>query len=148
MRRAHLPVLPRVISENLSRQGGTLFLTRSRHARDDEAKLLRVLEQKEIERVGGDRTIPVDVRVVVATHRNLDELVKTGAFRRILPRIFVFPIVLPPLRERREDIPLLTDFLANSVAQQNDWRPLQSPKTPMLNYGNIHGLATSANYAT
>jgi two-component system, NtrC family, nitrogen regulation response regulator NtrX len=103
--------------------GGTLFL-------DEigdmpalmQAKLLRVLEQKEVERVGGDRTIEVDVRVIVATHRNLEELVRKGEFRQDLyHRIFVFPISLPPLRDRKDDIPLLVDFFARSVSQQNDW---------------------------
>jgi two-component system nitrogen regulation response regulator NtrX len=103
--------------------GGTLFL-------DEigdmpvlmQAKLLRVLENGEVERIGGDRAVQVDVRVVVATHRNLDELVKNGAFRQDLyHRIYVFPIVLPPLRERRDDIALLVDFFAESVARQNDW---------------------------
>jgi len=103
--------------------GGTLFL-------DEigdmpalmQAKLLRVLEQREIERIGGDRTIEVDVRVVVATHRNLEELVRKGEFRQDLyHRIFVFPISLPPLRDRKDDIPLLVDFFARSVSQQNDW---------------------------
>ena len=80
-----------------------------------QAKLLRVLEQKEVERIGGDRTIPVDVRVIVATHRNLDDLVRKGEFRQDLyHRVFVFPILLPPLRERREDIRLLMDFLRAS----------------------------------
>jgi two-component system nitrogen regulation response regulator NtrX len=103
--------------------GGTLFL-------DEigdmpalmQAKLLRVLEQKEVERVGGDRTIEVDVRVLVATHRNLEELVRKNEFRQDLyHRIFVFPISLPPLRDRTDDIPLLVDFFAASVAEQNDW---------------------------
>ena len=105
--------------------GGTLFL-------DEigdmpalmQAKLLRVLEQKEVERIGGDRTMPVDVRVIVATHRNLEELVRSGGFREDLyHRVFVFPILLPPLRERPEDIPLLVDFFAAAVAEQNDWKP-------------------------
>ena len=104
--------------------GGTLFL-------DEigdmpvlmQAKLLRVLEQKEIERIGGDRPIPVDVRVIVATHRNLDELVREGKFREDLyHRIFVFPITLPPLRDRSDDIPLLVDHFARAVAEQNDWK--------------------------
>jgi transcriptional regulator with GAF, ATPase, and Fis domain len=103
--------------------GGTLFL-------DEigdmpalmQAKLLRVLEQKEVERIGGDRTIEVDVRVLVATHRNLEELVRKNEFRQDLyHRIFVFPISLPPLRDRADDIPLLVDFFAASVAEQNDW---------------------------
>ena len=104
--------------------GGTLFL-------DEigdmpalmQAKLLRVLEQKEVERIGSDRSIQVDVRVIVATHRNLDELARKGEFRPDLyHRIFVFPITLPPLRDRRDDIPLLVDYFAHAVAEQNDWK--------------------------
>jgi DNA-binding NtrC family response regulator len=89
-----------------------------------QAKLLRVLEEGQVERVGGDRTIPVDVRVVVATHRNLDELVKKGAFRQDLyHRIYVFPLVVPPLRERAEDIPALVAHFAAQVAELNGWKP-------------------------
>jgi DNA-binding NtrC family response regulator len=105
--------------------GGTLFLDEIGDMPPlMQAKLLRVLEQKEVERIGGDRAISVDVRVIVATHRNLDELVRRGEFREDLyHRVFVFPILLPPLRERREDIPLLVDFFAQAVAEQNDWKP-------------------------
>jgi DNA-binding NtrC family response regulator len=82
-----------------------------------------VLEQKEVERIGGDRSVEVDVRVIVATHRNLEELVRKGEFRQDLyHRIFVFPMVLPPLREREDDIPLLVDYFAGAVAEQNDWK--------------------------
>ena len=89
-----------------------------------QAKLLRVLEENEIERVGGDRPIPVDVRVLVATHRNLEEQVKRGAFRQDLyHRIYVFPVLLPPLRERPEDIRVLAEHFARQVADQNGWKP-------------------------
>jgi DNA-binding NtrC family response regulator len=89
-----------------------------------QAKLLRVLEERQVERVGGDRTIPVDVRVVVATHRDLDKLVKAGGFRQDLyHRIFVYPLVLPPLRERVEDIPALVAHFAVQVAEFNGWKP-------------------------
>jgi DNA-binding NtrC family response regulator len=89
-----------------------------------QAKLLRVLEERQVERVGGDRTIPVDVRVIVATHRNLDELVKKGIFRQDLyHRIYVFPLLLPGLRERVEDIPALVTHFAAQVAEQNGWKP-------------------------
>src|SRR5690348_1096024 len=89
-----------------------------------QAKLLRVLEERQVERVGGDRTIPVDVRVIVATHRNLDELVKKGTFRQDLyHRIFVFPLVLPPLRERPGDIAALVGHFAAQVCQVNGWKP-------------------------
>jgi DNA-binding NtrC family response regulator len=105
--------------------GGTLFLDEIGDMPPlMQAKLLRVLEQKEVERIGGDRPIAVDVRVIVATHRNLDELVRKAEFRQDLyHRVFVFPITLPPLRERREDIRLLVDFFAQAVAEQNDWKP-------------------------
>ena len=78
-----------------------------------QAKLLRVLEEGEVERVGGERAIAVDVRVVVATHRNLEELVRDGKFRQdLFHRVYVFPLLLPPLRERREDIPALVEHFA------------------------------------
>jgi DNA-binding NtrC family response regulator len=89
-----------------------------------QAKLLRVLEEGEIERVGGDRPVAVDVRVVVATHRNLAELVDAGEFRQDLyHRVYVFPLLLPPLRERVEDIPALVEFFAQQVSAQNGWKP-------------------------
>ena len=89
-----------------------------------QAKLLRVLEEGEIERVGGDRKIRVDVRVIVATHRNLQELVRKGAFREDLyHRVYVFPIALPPLRERPDDIPVLVDYYGRQVAEHNGWKP-------------------------
>ena len=89
-----------------------------------QAKLLRVLEERQVERVGGDRTIPVDVRVVVATHRDLDKLVKAGGFRQDLyHRIFVYPLALPALRERVEDIPPLVEHFAVQVAELNGWKP-------------------------
>jgi DNA-binding NtrC family response regulator len=89
-----------------------------------QAKLLRVLEEGQVERVGGDRAIPVDVRVLVATHRNLEELVKNGAFRQDLyHRIYVFPLRLPPLRERTEDIPRLVEHFTRQLSDQNGWKP-------------------------
>jgi len=89
-----------------------------------QAKLLRVLEEGEVERVGGDRPMQVNVRVVVATHRNLEALVKQGGFRQdLFHRIYVFPVILPPLRERLEDIPVLVDYFAKQVAEQNGWKP-------------------------
>jgi len=88
-----------------------------------QAKLLRVLEEGEVERVGGDKPIKVNVRVVVATHRNLEDLVKQNAFRRdLFHRIYVFPLTLPPLRERPEDFPGLVAHFARQVAAQNGWK--------------------------
>ena len=90
-----------------------------------QAKLLRVLEEGEVERIGGSKSIPVDVRVLVATHRDLEALVRAGTFRQDLyHRVHVFPIVLPPLRERREDIPALIGHLARQVCAQNGWKPM------------------------
>jgi two-component system, NtrC family, nitrogen regulation response regulator NtrX len=105
--------------------GGTLFLDEiGDMPLAMQAKLLRVLEESEIERVGGGRPLPVDVRVIVATHRNLEEQVRQGAFREDLyHRIFVFPIVLPPLRDRREDIRVLAGHFVRQLAEQNNWKP-------------------------
>jgi two-component system nitrogen regulation response regulator NtrX len=105
--------------------GGTLFLDEiGDMPLAMQSKLLRVLEEGEVERVGGDKPIPVDTRVVVATHRNLEEMVKQGTFRAdLFHRVYVFPITLPPLRERKEEIPALVEYFAAQVAAQNGWRP-------------------------
>jgi DNA-binding NtrC family response regulator len=90
-----------------------------------QAKLLRVLEEGEVERIGADKPTTVDVRVVVATHRNLDQLVELGQFRRDLyHRVVVFPVELPPLRTRAEDLPALVDHFARQVSAQNGWKPI------------------------
>ena len=90
-----------------------------------QAKLLRVLEEGEVERIGADKPIKVDVRVVVATHRNLEQLVEAGGFRRDLyHRVVVFPLELPPLRRRCEDLPALVQHFADQVSAQNGWKPV------------------------
>jgi DNA-binding NtrC family response regulator len=90
-----------------------------------QAKLLRVLEEGEVERVGAENPVRVDVRVLVATHRDLAGLAKDGKFRDdLFHRIYVFPLLLPPLRERREDIPALIQHFAKQVSSQNGWKPL------------------------
>jgi two-component system nitrogen regulation response regulator NtrX len=94
-----------------------------------QAKLLRVLEEGEVERIGGSKPIAVDVRIVVATHRDLEGLVRSGSFRSdLFHRVHVFPIVLPPLRDRKDDIPALVDHFARHVCLQNGWKPI--PFTP------------------
>ena len=89
-----------------------------------QAKLLRVLEEGEIERIGTAKPVPVNVRVIVATHRNLEALVADSKFRQdLFHRVFVFPVYLPPLRERREDIPALISHFAAQLCAQNNWKP-------------------------
>ncbi len=90
-----------------------------------QAKLLRVLEEGEVERIGSDKPTKVDVRVVVATHRNLEQLVESGGFRRDLyHRVVVFPLTLPPLRDRCEDLAALVEHFARQVSAQNGWKPV------------------------
>jgi two-component system, NtrC family, nitrogen regulation response regulator NtrX len=90
-----------------------------------QAKLLRVLEEGEVERIGSGKPTKVDVRVVVATHRNLEQLVESGGFRRDLyHRVVVFPVELPPLRKRTEDLPALVEHFARQVSAQNGWKPM------------------------
>jgi len=94
-----------------------------------QAKLLRVLEEGEVERIGGDKPIAVNVRVVVATHRDLEERVRTEKFRQdLFHRIYVFPLILPPLRDRRDDIPILVEHFAAQMCAQNGWKPIPLTK--------------------
>ena len=90
-----------------------------------QAKLLRVLEEGEVERIGGVKPVTVNVRVLVATHRDLEARVREEKFRQdLFHRIHVFPLMLPPLRERRDDIPGLVEHFAAQVAGQNGWKPV------------------------
>jgi Nif-specific regulatory protein len=100
--------------------GGTLFLDEiGEMSPATQAKLLRVLQEREFERVGGTRTIKVDVRVIAATNRDLEAEIKNGNFREDLYyRLNVVALVMPPLRERREDIPLLADYFAAKYSQK------------------------------
>jgi PAS domain S-box-containing protein len=92
--------------------GGTIFLDEVGDLPQDiQIALLRVLQEREIERIGSDRSIPVDVRVLAATHRDLDKLVAEGKFRQdLLYRLNVVPITMPSLRERAADIPILVEY--------------------------------------
>ena len=104
-----------------SADGGTLFLDEIGDLPLPlQAKLLRVLQEREFERLGSSKPIRVDVRILAATHRNLEALVKTGQFREDLYyRLNVVTVVLPPLRERREDLPLLMDHFLRLFAEKN-----------------------------
>jgi DNA-binding NtrC family response regulator len=109
---------------------GTLFLDEiGDMPLNMQAKLLRVLEEAELERIGGDKSIAIDVRVLVATHHDLAELVAQGTFRQDLyHRVVVFPITLPPLRQRADDVPVLVEHFAAQVCAQNGWKAV--PFTP------------------
>jgi transcriptional regulator with GAF, ATPase, and Fis domain len=106
-------------------EGGTLFLDEiGELPLDLQPKLLRALEQRAFRRVGGNREIRVDIRIVAASKRNLKMEVERGKFREDLYfRLAVVPIHLPPLRERREDVPLLVDHLLDVIAKQEPGRP-------------------------
>ncbi|MEW6730544.1 MAG: sigma-54 dependent transcriptional regulator [Acidobacteriota bacterium] len=105
-------------------QGGTLFLDEiGDMPLTMQAKLLRVLQEEEIERVGGTHTIKIDVRVIAATNKKIDEMVANQTFREDLYyRINVFPIHVPSLRERLDDLPLLANAFVKSIAARNNWK--------------------------
>jgi DNA-binding NtrC family response regulator len=119
-------------------QGGTVFLDEiGEIPLDIQSKLLRVLQEKEIERVGGRSTIKVDVRIIAATNRNLYKEVADGNFRMDLYfRINVFPIMLPPLRERKDDIPLLVDHFLHKYAERQGSSVISISKQALQNLSN------------
>jgi len=102
--------------------GGTLFLDEIGEISPQvQVRLLRVLQENAIRRVGGGKEIPVDVRILAATNRNLEEMIQTGEFREDLYyRLNVFPIWILPLRERRDDIPLIAQFLIRKICVRLD----------------------------
>lgn len=112
-----------------------------------QAKLLRVLQEREITRIGGNGTIPIDVRIIVATHRNLQELVKTNQFRQDLYyRLLGLPIELPPLRERGNDVIIMAKNFIENFSKENKLsiKPLSAnAQKKLLSYhfpGNVREL--------
>ncbi|MDE0828830.1 MAG: sigma-54 dependent transcriptional regulator [Vicinamibacterales bacterium] len=120
-----------------------------------QAKLLRVLQERELERIGDTRTIKIDVRVIAATNADLPQLVKNGLFREDLYyRLNVIPVLLPPLRERREDIPLLVRHFVSRLSQQQtparEITVTQEAMRRMMGYpwpGNIRQLENAIERA-
>ena len=127
--------------------GGTLFLDEIGEISPMfQAKLLRVLQENELERVGGNQTIKVNVRIVAATNRNLENEVEEGAFREDLYyRLNVMPILLPPLRDRLLDVPELAEFLIDKISRQQgrELRITDGAVRKLMNYqwpGNVREL--------
>ncbi len=135
--------------------GGTIFLDEiGSMPLSLQSKLLRVLQEREIRRVGGTKTIPVDSRVIAASNENLEELIAKGAFREdLFYRLSVIPLVIPPLRERPEDIlPLAFHFLREVVGRKGERLPELTPETQMLleSYpwpGNVRELENAIRHA-
>lgn len=135
--------------------GGTLFLDEiGDMSANVQAKLLRALEERRIERLGSNDSIPVDVRIVSATHRPLEQEISKGNFRAdLFYRLQVVTIEIPPLRERREDIPLLAETFASAAAEKFDLpaRPLgASTLRRLVDYawpGNVRELKNTMDRA-
>ena len=135
--------------------GGTLFLDEiGDMSANVQAKLLRALEERQIERLGGNETIPVDVRVVSATHRPLEQEISNGNFRAdLFYRLQVVTIEIPPLRDRREDIPLLAQTFATAASEKFGLpaRPIaQSALRRLVDYrwpGNVRELKNAMDRA-
>ncbi len=107
--------------------GGTLFLDEIAELKPElQAKLLRVLEERKVERVGGTQPVAINARIIAATHQSLRDRVTDGRFREDLyHRLAVFPIALPPLRDRPEDVPHLAEALLTQLAAAHGRRPVQ-----------------------
>jgi len=119
-----------------------------------QIKLLRVLQERELERLGGTRSIPVNIRVIAATNQDLEAAVEKGKFRRDLYfRLNVLSLVMPPLRERRDDIPLLAEFFVRKYCQKSGFKPRRiSPEAMacLVNYdwqGNVRELENAIEHA-
>lgn len=128
--------------------GGTIFLDEVGEIPvPTQSKLLRVLQEKQFERLGGTQTLTVDVRIIAATNRDLEQAVRLGAFRPDLQyRLNTFPIHMPPLRERKEDIPLLTRYLIEKLSKRMGKHIegiTQATMNQLMNYnwpGNVREL--------
>lgn len=136
--------------------GGTIFLDEIGDVPlSIQVKLLRVLEDKKIERVGDNRPIPVDVRIITATNKNLDELVSKGSFREdLFFRINVFPLYCPPLLERKEDIPLIVQSFIKRMDPKHGKKILGCTPEAMERLtaypwpGNVRELRNAIEYAS
>jgi transcriptional regulator with GAF, ATPase, and Fis domain len=119
--------------------GGTIFLDEvGKVSRGVQAKLLRVVEDKEFERVGGTKTLRSDVRIVTATNLNLEEAIARGEFREDLYyRLNIIPIVLPPLRERKQDIPYLVQHFLSKISRDLGL-PAKQMEPPVLDLFHRH----------
>jgi Nif-specific regulatory protein len=136
-------------------EGGTLFLDElAELGEQQQAMLLRVLQTREFQRLGGNQTIRADVRVIAATNKNLEEEVRTKTFREDLYyRLNVVSVTMPPLRERLEDIPLLADHFLQLYSRKNK-RPVKSVSAEALGLlmgyawpGNIRELENAIEHA-
>lgn len=132
-------------------KGGTVFLDEIGDLKLDlQAKLLRVLQEREIERIGDTKPRAIDVRIIAATHRDLRDLVQEGRFREDLYyRLSVVPLVIPPLRERREDIPYLVDHFLAKYGEKR-FRVTREAMQVLLNYdwpGNVRELENAIHRA-
>jgi DNA-binding NtrC family response regulator len=109
-----------------SASGSTLFLDEvADMSLSTQAKLLRVLQEKEIRRVGGNKNVPVDIRIISATNKNLEEAIKKGSFRDdLFYRLNIIPITIPPLRQRKDDIRALVHFFINRSGRPKTIDPL------------------------
>ncbi len=117
--------------------GGTIFLDEIGDLRVDlQAKILRALQERSVDRVGGSRPVPVDVRVIAATNRDLERSVKDGTFREdLFYRLSVVTLHMPPLRERREDIPLLSEFFIRKFNKGADVSITRDALASLAAYG-------------
>ncbi|MBL7093867.1 sigma-54-dependent Fis family transcriptional regulator [candidate division KSB1 bacterium] len=131
---------------------GTIFLDEIGDLKEDlQARLLRVLQEKEFEKVGDSKLIKVDARVVAATNKNLEELVQVGKFREdLFYRLNVVTILIPPLRERKDDIPFLIDHFLKKHSKNNQYQIADEAFDIMLNHewpGNVRELENTIERA-